>query len=98
MEVEFQDDDLKRLLDSDEGKSRYPVEVVKMYRKRMQFVRSARDDRDLRAMKSLHFEELKGDRKGQHSIRLNKQYRLVFRVVGGKEKRKIVVLSIEDYH
>ena len=98
MEIEFQDEDLKRLLESDEGKSRFPVEVIKMYRKRMQFIRSARDDRDLRAMKSLHFEELKGGRKGQHSIRLNKQYRLVFRIEGKKEERLIVVVSIEDYH
>ncbi len=34
----------------------------------------------LREYKSLHFEALRGDRKGFFSIRINKQYRLEFRI------------------
>jgi proteic killer suppression protein len=33
---------------------------------------------DLRFPPSNHLEALKGDRKGQHSIRINQQYRLCF--------------------
>lgn len=98
MDFEFDDSELEGLLFDPSHKSRYPVEVVKMYRKRMQFIRNAPDERSLRAMKSFHFEELKGNRKGQHSIRLNQQFRLVFRIVGEKDNKKLVLLAIEDYH
>lgn len=98
MEVEFDDKDLERLLFDAGYRSRLPDEVVKMYRKRMQFILHAPDERSFRAMKSFHFEELKGDRQGQHSIRLNKQYRIVFRIEGEHDNKRIVVLSVEDYH
>ena len=35
---------------------------------------------ELRRFRSLNFEALKGDRKGSYSIRLNKQYRLIFTI------------------
>ena len=64
----------------------------------MQFISAAFDERDFYAMKSLHYEKLKGDRKGQNSMRLNAQYRLILctKVKGGTHT--IVVVSIEDYH
>ena len=98
MEVEFDDDDLKRILYDADYRPRYPEEVIKKYRERMQFILRAHDERDFRAMKSFHFEELKGKRKGQNSVRLNKKYRLVFRIEGVKDGKKIVIQSIEDYH
>jgi len=98
MKVEFDDDDLERLLFDERFNAKLPAEVVKMYRKRMQFIRQAPDERAFRAMKSFHFEELEGKRKGQHSIRLNVKYRIVFRIEGEKEEKRIVLLSIEDYH
>lgn len=98
MEVIFADKDLERLLTELSYRARLPDEVVKMYRKRMQFILNAPDERSFRMMKSFHFEELKGDRQGQHSIRLNKQYRIVFRIDGEQDNKRFVVLSIEDYH
>ena len=98
MRVEFSDDHLERLLFDEGYKSRLPEEVVKMYRKRMQFLLQAPDERAFRAMKSFHYEELKAKRKGQHSIRLNRQYRIIFRFEGEKENKRIVLVSIEDYH
>lgn len=98
MEVEFEDSDLERILYEASFTGRYPDNVVKMFRRRMQFIFHAQDERDIRAMKSLHFEALKGQLQGQHSIRLNRQYRIVFRLDGEKEDKKVVVLAIEDYH
>lgn len=98
MRVEFADDDLERLLYDAHFKPRWPHEVVKMYRRRMQYILQAPDERAFRVMKSFHYEELKGKRKGQHSIRLNAQFRIVFRFEGNKEDKKLVILSIEDYH
>ena len=48
----------------------------------------------LRAPPGNRLEALKGDRKGQHSIRINRQYRICFRWSGfGAESVEIV-----DYH
>ena len=40
------------------------------------------------------FEELKGDRKGTYSIRVNDQWRITFRWEGGSA----IDVRIEDYH
>jgi proteic killer suppression protein len=49
---------------------------------------------DLRVPPGNQLEALKGDRAGQHSIRVNNQFRLCFRwTVGGAEEVEIV-----DYH
>ena len=49
---------------------------------------------DLREIRGNRFEALKGDRKGQYSIRINDQYRICFRWV--KENAEDV--EIVDYH
>jgi proteic killer suppression protein len=43
----------------------------------MAIIRNARDERDLRALRSLNYEALKGNRSHQNSIRLNQQWRLI---------------------
>lgn len=72
--------------------------IVRVYRKRMQFIRQMTSEQDLRAMKSLHFEKLKGRRSHQHSIRLNQQWRLILEFQGTPPDKVIVIVSIEDYH
>jgi proteic killer suppression protein len=49
-------------------------------------------------MKSLHFEKLKGARSHQHSIRLNRQWRLIVELERSANGRLVIVVSIEDYH
>ena len=83
---------------SDAHKLGLPVAVIVSARRKLQFLRQARDERDIRAMKSLAFEKLKGDRKGEHSVRLNDQWRLVLRIDEECEPRELIILSIEDYH
>jgi len=63
----------------------------------MNFIRQAVDERDLRRWKSLHYEKLKA-RPGQHSIKLNDQWRLVVEPRGSGDSRRIRIISIEDYH
>ena len=48
---------------------------------------------DLKAPPGNRLEPLKGDRKGQHSIRINDQYRICFIWDGGTHDVEIV-----DYH
>ncbi len=82
MLVEFENDELEELyvtpLDAIRGKRKYPVEVIKQYKKKLAILIGIHSVEDLRPFKSLNFEYLKGDRKGQCSIRLNDQYRLIF--------------------
>ena len=68
------------------------------FRRRLQAIRAAVNENDLRALKSLHFEKLKGDRKEQCSMRINDQFRLVFTIEKGKQGNTLVILGIEDYH
>lgn len=72
--------------------------VIKAFRKRMQTIRAAMDERDFYALKSLHFEKLKGDRSHQHSMRLNDQFRLILEYDGTGPDKTVVVVAIEDYH
>lgn len=59
---------------------------------------AATDERDLYALKSLHFEALKGDRAGQHSVRLNKQFRLILHLEKDGRGNVLIVVEIDDYH
>ena len=65
---------------------------------RMQAIRAAKNKTDFYALKSLHFEKLKGKRKHQYSIRLNNQFRLILEIEEDKQGNTIVVIDIEDYH
>ncbi len=49
---------------------------------------------DLREIRGNRFEALKGDRKGQCSIRINEQYRICFRW----ENENVLDVEIVDYH
>ncbi|MBX3374911.1 MAG: type II toxin-antitoxin system RelE/ParE family toxin [Phycisphaeraceae bacterium] len=99
MEVRFADDRLRRL-ESDPGfrAREFGDDVVRSFRKKIQFIRAAVDERDLYRMKSLHFEKLKGDRAHQRSIRLNEQWRLILELAKEAGGKVVMVVSVEDYH
>ncbi len=64
----------------------------------MHVVDAAADRRDLRAMKSLRLEKLRGNRAGQSSMRLDKQFRLIVEFERDASGEIVVVIGIEDYH
>ena len=97
MEARFGDKDLDRLETDPKFDGGYPQAVVKMFRKRMQTIRAAEDERAFYALKSLRFERLKGDRSGQQSMRLNDQWRLVMEIEGAGTEKVVLVVSIEDH-
>lgn len=98
MDVEFDDDELRRLEEDAEFMAGFEQAVVRKFRQRMQLVRSAPDERDFYALKSLHFEKLKGARSHQRSMRLTKKWRLIIELVPQGESKVARVISIEDYH
>lgn len=98
MEVEFSDSNLDRLETDPRFTGEFSAAVVSAFRRRMQMIRSAQDERDFYALKALHFEKLKGKRSHQHSMRLNDQWRLILEFKGKSPDKLVVIVSIEDYH
>ena len=77
MDVTFKDQSLDRLETDASYSAGFGGAVVKAYRKAMQHIRAATDERTLYARRSFRFEKLSGDREGQFSMRLNDQWRLI---------------------
>jgi proteic killer suppression protein len=98
MEVRFRDEKLDRLETDATFDGGFSAAVVRAFRKRMQMIRAADDERAFYSLKSLHFEKLKGDRSHQHSMRLNDQWRLIIEFEGTGSAKVILVIGIEDYH
>jgi proteic killer suppression protein len=98
MDIEFRDSRLSLIETERAMETRLPVSVIASCRQKLVILRAAPDERTLRNWKSLHYEKLGGDRLGQRSIRLNKQWRLVFTLNSDLTPPKLTVLSVEDYH
>jgi len=99
VKIEYDDEDLRRLAEEpDFGAKQWGRDVVVAYRKKIQVLDSAKDERDLRALRSLNLEKLKGDRTGYYSIRLNDQFRLILMFYTGEDGRVVVVIELVDYH
>ena len=71
-----------------------PVEIQGRARHRLMQIDAASRIEDLRVPRSNNLEALQGDRKGQWSIRINKQWRICFRFEEGYAKDAEIV----DYH
>ena len=90
---QFKDKDAERLF-TGQTVRRLPPDIQRRARMRVQRVVAARELADLRLPPSHRLEALRGDRKGQHSIRINDQWRVCFRWTG----RGAMDIEITDYH
>lgn len=72
----------------------FPSNLVAVARRKLRYLNAAADLGDLRSPPGNRLEALAGDRKGQHSIRINDQFRVCF--VWTKEGPADV--EIVDYH
>lgn len=99
MRIEFEEADLLRLFsDAEFHHPRLGPDVTKQFRKKVAFLYGAADERDLYAYRALRFKKLAGDRAGQHSIRLNDQWRLIVRLARDDAGRLLVIVEVVDYH
>ncbi|MCB0953461.1 MAG: type II toxin-antitoxin system RelE/ParE family toxin [Microthrixaceae bacterium] len=99
MQIDFEDDNLRQLYeDPDFRVARFHPDLVKAYRRKVQVIVGAESELDLRALRSLHFEKLQGSREGQHSIRLNDQWRLILRIKTQRDDKVVAIIEIVDYH
>lgn len=98
MDVFFKDQSLDRLETDANFSAGLGGAIVKAYRRRMQQIRAASDERTFYAHRSLRFEKLQGSREGQYSMRLNDQWRLIVEIRGEAPRKIIYVVEIVDYH
>jgi toxin HigB-1 len=98
MDVVFEDARLALIETDQAAQTRLPVAVIQSARRKLNAIRAATDERTLRNWKSLHYEKLKGNRSEQRSIRLNDQWRLVFRLDEQCAPPRVTVVAVEDYH
>jgi len=89
----FADLETKRLFLT--GRSRrLPADVIQRAKRKLQILDSATDLKDLASPPGNRLESLRGDREGQHSIRINNQFRLCFRWKNGDAYD----VEVADYH
>jgi toxin HigB-1 len=83
MIVSFRDEWLCAFFVEDRQSRHIPPDLESRLFRKLQMIDDASSDQDLRAPPSHHFEKLRGNLAGFHSIRSNNQWRLVFRWDGG---------------
>jgi proteic killer suppression protein len=83
-----------RKLASGKTSRRIPQDIHRRARMRLQRIDAAVSLEDLRVPPSHHLEALSGKRRGQHSIRINDQWRICFEWRDGHAYE----VEIVDYH
>jgi proteic killer suppression protein len=73
---------------------KFPKDIQRTARRKLIYLDDAENLQDLLAPPGNRLEKLKGDRTGQHSIRINDQWRICFKWSGNKAKD----VEIVDYH
>ena len=73
---------------------RLPSDIQSVARRKLRMLNNAVDLNDLRVPPANRLEALKGERKGQHSIRINRQWRICFVWQAGHAEQ----VEIVDYH
>jgi toxin HigB-1 len=73
---------------------RLPADIQQVVRRKLRMVHAAQELADLRIPPANRLEALKGIRSGQHSIRINDQWRICFRWHSGHAHD----VTIVDYH
>ncbi|MFT3945473.1 MAG: type II toxin-antitoxin system RelE/ParE family toxin [Agriterribacter sp.] len=79
------------------AKYKFAKHIVEKYKLRIGQLIDAPDLKTIAQIQSLNLEKLKGNRKGQLSIRVNNQFRICFRETDGN-KITVEILELTDYH
>ena len=78
------------------GKPKFNKEIEIGFIKRVNQMEQAVNTNTLRALKSLHFEKLSGALEGKYSIRVNIEFRIIFRVEKADNNIRLEVICIEE--
>jgi len=97
MIVSFRDNWLRDFFVEDARSKKIPPDLESRLFRKIQMIDDAMTDQDLRVPPSNHFEKLHGNLEGYHSIRVNQQWRLVFRWDGSRGEATGVYLDDHSY-
>jgi proteic killer suppression protein len=89
----FKDKETPKIWDGKVSR-RLPANIQSVARRKLRMLNNARTLEDLRIPPANRLEALKGKRKGQHSIRINDQWRICFVWADGNAED----VEIVDYH
>lgn len=98
MHVEFDDDELAHVETDPDATAGLSQALVRAFRRRMQSIRAAPDERQFYANRGMHFKQCQGKRRHQHEIRLNDQYRLIVELIGKGSDKVVRVIEVADIH
>ena len=97
MIVGFRDDWLRAFFVDDVRSRSIPPDLESRVFRKLQMIDDAATDRDLRVPPSNHFEKLRGKLAEFHSIRVNQQWRLIFKWDGSRGEATDVYLDDHSY-
>jgi proteic killer suppression protein len=97
MIVGFRDDWLRAFFVDGVRSRNIPPDLEGRLFRRLQMIDDATTDQDLRVPSSNHFEKLRGGLSGFHSIRVNKQWRLILQWDGSRGDASSVYLDDHSY-
>jgi proteic killer suppression protein len=78
------------------GKAKFNHDIELGFIKRIVQIEQSQNTNSLRALKSLHFEKLTGHLASKYSIRINKAFRIIFRVEKEGVNIKLEIICIEE--
>jgi len=97
MRFGFKSKKLELLYTEEKGAQKYDAAVVDAFFDVMAIIAAAADERDIRNIKSLHYEKLKGKLQHQHSLRLTNQYRLIVERAKDEQGRWLLIIEIDPH-
>ncbi len=97
MIVSFRDEWLRAFFVEDVHSRNIPPDLESRLFRKLQLIDDAMTDQDLRVPPSNHFEKLRGNLARFHSIRVNRQWRLVFQWDDGRGEAEGVYLDDHSY-
>ena len=97
MIISFRDESLRAFFVDDVRSRAVPADLAARVFRRLQMLDDAATDQDLRSPPSNHFEKLRGSLAGFHSIRVNQQWRLIFRWDGARGEARDVYIDDHSY-
>jgi proteic killer suppression protein len=97
MIANFRDEWLRAFFVLDLRSRHIPPDLESRVFRKLQMIDDATTDQDLRVPSSNHFEKLRGNLAGFHSIRVNSQWRLIFRWDGKSGEARDIYLDDHTY-
>ena len=101
MEFEFANKDLENMFETGKTKSKLFLGNKRLFDsffEVMDIIDLCESEMKLRQYESLHYEKLKGNLKGSHSLILEDGWRLIVKRTKGKNGIKLIICDVIDYH